>query len=164
MPGSGGGHDGTSGEGAKFYSDFQLTDNATRFVAGSSEKSKAYLRTFDVSGRLFQLALSESGLLFSGYNGDYGSSGKTLWEGVTKSDIPNLHYIISSSLINDPAGTIKQYWDTMPDGYYFCEIRCGSAYIAIVQRIDDGQHGAVIVYGYTDNLPIYLKRINGAWR
>ena len=66
---------------------FQLTDNATRFVAGSSEKSKAYLRTFDVSGRLFQLALSESGLLFSGYNGDYGSSGKTLWEGVTKSDL-----------------------------------------------------------------------------
>lgn len=68
---------------------FQLTDNATRFVAGSSEKSKAYLRTFDVSGRLFQLALSESGLLFSGYNGDYGSSGKTLWEGVTKSDLDN---------------------------------------------------------------------------
>ena len=66
---------------------FQLVDNATRFVAGSSEKSKAYLRTFDVSGRLFQLALSESGLLFSGYNGDYGSSGKTLWEGVTKSDL-----------------------------------------------------------------------------
>lgn len=64
-----------------------MTDNATRFVAGSSEKSKAYLRTFDVSGRLFQLALSESGLLFSGYNGDYGSSGKTLWEGVTKSDL-----------------------------------------------------------------------------
>lgn len=55
---------------------FQLVDNATRFVAGSSEKSKAYLRTFDVSGRLFQLALSESGLLFSGYNGDYGSSEK----------------------------------------------------------------------------------------
>lgn len=68
---------------------FQLTDNAARFVAGSSEKSKAYLRTFDVSGRLFQLALSESGLLFSGYNGDYGSSGKTLWEGVTKSDLDN---------------------------------------------------------------------------
>lgn len=68
---------------------FQLTDNATRFVAGSSEKSKAYLRTFDVSGRLFQLALSESGLLFSGYNGDYGSSGKILWEGVTKSDLDN---------------------------------------------------------------------------
>ena len=68
---------------------FQLVDNATRFVAGSSEKSKAYLRTFDVSGRLFQLALSESGLLFSGYNGDYGSSGKTLWEGVTKSDLTN---------------------------------------------------------------------------
>ena len=68
---------------------FQLTDNATRFVAGSSEKSKAYLRTFDVNGRLFQLALSESGLLFSGYNGDYGSSGKTLWEGVTKSDLTN---------------------------------------------------------------------------
>ena len=66
---------------------FQLTDNAARFVAGSSEKSKAYLRTFDVSGRLFQLALSESGLLFSGYNGDYGSSGKTLWKGVTKSDM-----------------------------------------------------------------------------
>lgn len=66
---------------------FQLTDNAARFVAGSSERSKAYLRTFDVSGRLFQLALSESGLLFSGYNGDYGSSGKTLWEGVTKSDL-----------------------------------------------------------------------------
>lgn len=50
---------------AKLNSDFQLTDNAARFVAGSSEKSKAYLRTFDVSGRLFQLALSESGLLFS---------------------------------------------------------------------------------------------------
>ena len=74
---------------AKLNSDFQLTDNAARFVAGSSEKSKAYLRTFDVSGRLFQLALSESGLLFSGYNGDYGSSGKTLWEGVTKSDLAN---------------------------------------------------------------------------
>lgn len=74
---------------AQLNNNFQLTDNATRFVAGSSEKSKAYLRTFDVSGRLFQLALSESGLLFSGYNGDYGSSGKTLWEGVTKSDLDN---------------------------------------------------------------------------
>ena len=98
---------------------------------------------------------------------NYSSDGKT-WLGwkvhALKSDIPNLHYTISSSLTNDPAGVIKQYWDTMPDGYYFCEMRCGSAYIAIVQHIDDGQHGAVIVYGYTDNLPIYLKRINGAWR
>lgn len=75
---------------------FQLTDNAARFVAGSSEKSKAYLRTFDVSGRLFQLALSESGLLFSGYNGDYGSSGKTLWKGVTKSDMEiETHNLVS---------------------------------------------------------------------
>lgn len=80
---------------------FQLTDNATRFVAGSSEKSKAYLRTFDVSGRLFQLALSESGLLFSGYNGDYGSSGKILWEGVTRSDLtPSVYPIPKPSSIN----------------------------------------------------------------
>lgn len=78
-----------------------MTDNATRFVAGSSEKSKAYLRTFDVSGRLFQLALSESGLLFSGYNGDYGSSGKTLWEGVTRSDLtPSVYPIPKPSSIN----------------------------------------------------------------
>lgn len=87
---------------------FQLTDNATRFVAGSSEKSKAYLRTFDVSGRLFQLALSESGLLFSGYNGDYGSSGKILWEGVTKSDL------------TDNLNHKKQIlpWSTYRDGNY----------------------------------------------
>lgn len=143
---------------------FQLTDNATKFVAGSSEGSKAYLRTFDVNGRLFQLALSESGLLFSGYNGDYGSSGKTLWKGVTKSDIPNLHYTISSSIINNPAEAIKKQWATMPDGYYLCEMRCGSAYIAIVQRIDDGQHGSVIINGYGSGYPIYLKCANGAWQ
>lgn len=98
------------------------------------------------------------------FNSEVDGQWGTETELVTKSDIPNLHYTISSSLTNDPAGVIKQYWDTMPDGYYFCEMRCGSAYIAIVQHIDDGQHGAVIVYGYTDNLPIYLKRINGAWR
>ena len=102
---------------------FQLTDNAARFVAGSSEKSKAYLRTFDVSGRLFQLALSESGLLFSGYNGDYGSSGKTLWEGVTKSDL------------TDSLNHKKQIlpWSTYRDGNYpISNFKFGSnLYIAV---------------------------------
>lgn len=102
---------------------FQLTDNATRFVAGSSEKSKAYLRTFDVSGRLFQLALSESSLLFSGYNGDYGSSGKTLWEGVTKSDL------------TDSLNHKKQIlpWSTYRDGNYtISNFKFGSnLYIAV---------------------------------
>ena len=102
---------------------FQLTDNATRFVAGSSEKSKAYLRTFDVSGRLFQLALSESGLLFSGYNGDYGSSGKILWEGVTKSDLI------------DSLNHKKQIlpWSTYRDGNYtISNFKFGSnLYIAV---------------------------------
>lgn len=102
---------------------FQLTDNATRFVAGSSEKSKAYLRTFDVNGRLFQLALSESGLLFSGYNGDYGSSGKILWEGVTKSDLI------------DSLNHKKQIlpWSTYRDGNYtISNFKFGSnLYIAV---------------------------------
>lgn len=83
---------------------------------------------------------------------------------VTKSDIPNLHYTISSSIINNPAEAIKEQWATMPDGYYLCEMRCGSAYIAIVQRIDDGQHGSVIINGYGSGYPIYLKCANGAWQ
>lgn len=146
---------------AKFYSDFKARD-ASLEIGQVERGAYIYLRN-KVTNNLLMLRLNEDDkkLVFnSEVDGQWG----TETELVTKSDIPNLHYTISSSLTNDPAGVIKQYWDTMPDGYYFCEMRCGSAYIAIVQHIDDGQHGAVIVYGYTDNLPIYLKRINGAWR
>jgi hypothetical protein len=90
--------------------------------------------------------------------------GNAQWDiPVFKSDIPKLYYTIESSIINNPAEVIKQKWDSMPDGYYLCEMRCGSAYIAIVQRIDDGQHGSVIVHGYGGGLPIYLKRVNSVW-
>ena len=69
---------------------FQLVDNATRFVVGSSEKSKSYMRTNNSNGEMFQFVLSESGIHFSGYYGKYGDSGKTLWTGVTKSDLKTL--------------------------------------------------------------------------
>lgn len=70
-------------------SDFQLADNATRFVAGSFGNTKAYMRTNNTNGEMFQFVLSESGSLFSGYYGKYGDSGKTLWAGATKSDLSN---------------------------------------------------------------------------
>ena len=70
-------------------SDFQLADNATRFVAGSFGNTKAYMRTNNTNGEMFQFVLSESGSLFSGYYGKYGDSGKTLWAGATKSDLAN---------------------------------------------------------------------------
>ena len=84
-------------------------------------------------------------------------------EYITKSDIPNLHYTIQSSVINNPTEAIKEQWASMPDGYYLCEMRCGAAYIAIIQRIDSGQHGSVIIHGYGTELPVYLRRVNGEW-
>ena len=83
---------------------------------------------------------------------------------VTKSDLPNMYYKIGSSATNNPLETIKQNWDDMPDGYYLCEISCGSAYIGIVQRISNGKHGSVLVNGYGDNTPIYVKRLDGVWK
>lgn len=82
---------------------------------------------------------------------------------VVKSDIPNLHYTIQSSVINNPTEVIKKQWASMPDGYYLCEMRCGAAYIAIIQRIDSGQHGSVIIHGYGTEVPVYLRRVNGEW-
>lgn len=97
------------------------------------------------------------------FNSEVGGQWGTETELVTKSDIPKLHYTIESYIINKPAEVIKEKWDSMPDGYYLCEMSCGSAYIAIVQRINDGQHGSVIVHGYGEGLPIYLKRVNSVW-
>lgn len=73
----------------KLYSDFQLLDNATRFAAGSFENTKAYMRTNNSNGEMFQFVLNESGSHFAGYYGKYGDSGKTLWTGATKSDLAN---------------------------------------------------------------------------
>lgn len=68
---------------------FQLLDNATRFAAGSFENTKAYMRTNNLNGEMFQFVLNESGSHFAGYYGKYGDSGKTLWTGATKSDLAN---------------------------------------------------------------------------
>ena len=90
--------------------------------------------------------------------------GNAQWDiPVFKSDIPNLYYSIKSSIINNPTEVIKEQWISMPDGYYLCEMSCGSAYIAIIQRIGSGQHGSVIIHGYGTGLPVYLRRVNGEW-
>ena len=95
----------------------------------------------------------------------YKDSAWNGWETTTlKSDLPNMYYKIGSTATNNPLETIKQNWNDMPDGYYLCEVSCGSAYIGIVQRISNGKHGSVLVNGYGDNTPIYVKRLDGVWK
>lgn len=121
-----------------------------------------YLRN-KVTNNLLMLRLNEDDkkLVFnSEVDGQWG----TETELVTKSDLPNMYYKIGSTATNNPLETIKQNWNDMPDGYYLCEISCGSSYIGIVQRISNGKHGSVLVNGYGDNTPIYVKRLDGMWK
>lgn len=100
--------------------------------------------------------------LYMNYNNGTNWTG---WNSTAlKSDLPNIYYKIGSTATNNPLETIKQNWNDMPDGYYLCEISCGSAYIGIVQHISNGKHGSVLVNGYGDDTPIYVKRLNGVWK
>ena len=84
MPGSGGGHDGTSGEGAKFYSDFKARD-ASLEIGQVERGAYIYLRN-KVTNNLLMLRLNEDDkkLVFnSEVDGQWG----TETELVTKSDL-----------------------------------------------------------------------------
>lgn len=84
MPGSGGGHDGTSGEGAKFYSDFKARD-ASLEIGQVERGAYIYLRN-KVTNNLLMLRLNEDDkkLVFnSEIDGQWG----TETELVTKSDM-----------------------------------------------------------------------------
>lgn len=84
MPGSGGGHDGTSGEGAKFYSDFKAKD-ASLEIGQVERGAYIYLRN-KVTNNLLMLRLNEDDkkLVFnSEIDGQWG----TETELVTKSDM-----------------------------------------------------------------------------
>lgn len=87
MPGSGGGHDGTSGEGAKFYSDFKATDAS--LVIGHTDIGPHIHLINGISNSLMVLKFNEETrkIIF-----DSQVNGK--WEPetelVTKSDLTNV--------------------------------------------------------------------------
>lgn len=142
-------------------SDFKARD-ASLEIGQVEQGAYVYLRN-KVTNNLLMLRLNEDDkkLVFnSEVDGQWG----TETELVTKSDLPNMYYKIGSTATNNPLETIKQNWNDMPDGYYLCEISCGSAYIGIVQHISNGKHGSVLVNGYGDDTPIYVKRLNGVWK
>lgn len=53
----------------------------------------------------------------------------------------------------------------MSDGVYIAEIKCGSAHVALIQRISNGNYGAVYCFDYTaSNLtPGLLKKFVNSW-
>lgn len=53
----------------------------------------------------------------------------------------------------------------MSDGVYIAEIKCGSAHVALIQRISNGNYGAVYCFDYTaSNLtPGLLKKFANSW-
>ena len=109
MPGSGGGHDGTSGEGAKFYSDFKAKD-ASLEIGQVEQGAYIYLRN-KVTNNLLMLRLNEDDkkLVFnSEVDGQWGTETQL----VTKSDlfsnvvqVTNVHNIGKSCLFRAEHGS-----------------------------------------------------------
>lgn len=67
--------------------------------------------------------------------------------------------------MNKPFEVIKNKWNSLSDGVYIAEIKCGSAHVALIQRISNGNYGAVYCFDYTaSNLtPGLLKKFVNSW-
>ena len=110
-------------------SNFQLLDNSSKFAVGSAPISKLYLRTYITDDKLFQLALSESGFIFSDYENNVG---KTLWTGVTEaefsravkttgvSDGKTVTLFVSN--LNDTQNYVQFFVDGVDKGYIIFDV------------------------------------------
>lgn len=67
------------------------------------------------------------------------------------------------SSINQPLEVVKENWNDMPDGIYLTRISCGSAYAAIIQRLDAGTYGSALILGYALSAPLFYKCNLGTW-
>lgn len=70
---------------------------------------------------------------------------------------------ITPSTVNQPLEVIKENWNDMPDGIFLTRIKCGTAYAAIIQRLDDGAYGSALILGYSLSAPLFYKCNSGTW-
>lgn len=69
--------------------------------------------------------------------------------------------ITQNAVAGDPVQTLKNNWDSIPDGYYLARIACGSECLALIQRINNGEHGAARFLSYSgmDNAIMVNNRV-----
>lgn len=67
------------------------------------------------------------------------------------------------SSINQPLEVVKENWNDIPDGIYLTQIKCGGAYAGIIQRLDAGTYGSVLILGYALSAPLFYKCNLGTW-
>ena len=70
---------------------------------------------------------------------------------------------ITPSTVNQPLEVIKENWNDMPDGIFLTRINCGTAYAAIIQRLDDGAYGSALILGYALSTPLFYRCNSGTW-
>lgn len=70
---------------------------------------------------------------------------------------------LTPSTINQPLEVIKENWNDMPDGIFLTRIICGTVYVAIIQRLNDGAYGSALIFGYDLSTPLLYKCNNGTW-
>lgn len=64
---------------------------------------------------------------------------------------------------NAPAQLIQNKWSSIPDGYYIVEVTCGSKFVAIIYRINDGSYGYAAIFGYSSINPYVMRIQNNVW-
>lgn len=71
----------------------------------------------------------------------------------------------AESELNKPFEVIKNKWNSLSDGVYIAEIKCGSSHVALIQRITNGNYGAAYCFDYTasDLTPGILKKFANSW-
>ena len=70
---------------------------------------------------------------------------------------------ITPSTVNQPLEVIKENWNDMPDGIFLTRINCGTVYVAIIQRLDDGAYGSALILGYALSTPLFYRCNSGTW-
>ena len=97
------------------------------------------------------------------------AQGKVLWDRQTQliSDLGNGTFkfitLYDENVINNPVQTIKNQWPIISDGTYVANITHGSKYCAILYRIDNGENGAAIIFGYPLRNVKYMHINEGVW-
>ena len=71
--------------------------------------------------------------------------------------------ITQNPVTADPVQTLKNNWDSIPDGYYLARIACGSECLALIQHINNGSHGAARFLSYT-GIDDAIMVNNGVWQ
>ena len=68
------------------------------------------------------------------------------------------HLSISDATTSgDPVQALKNKWNTLPNKSFLLDIYCGSINVAIVQKIENGNYGSAIIFGYAFNAMHVIK-------